>query len=145
MQCLASTTVKTRTLLLLSLGCALAILGAGIGLLWQLGGDQSVSPVHTVGETVTVGDLDVTVLKVDASGGQIEVTAEIGGTDDRTVTDGIILIVAGAPHTVVNDDCNPATSAKRVCALVFAASASDQVVMSIRRGEEQARWALSPD
>lgn len=137
--------MKTRTLLLLSLGCALAILGAGLGLFWQLGGTSAVTPAVPVGESVSVGDLDVTVLGATSSDGRIEVTAEIGGVDDSIITDGIIVIAAGTTYPVVNNDCDPATVALRVCSLMFAVPESDQVVMSIRRGEEQVRWALSLD
>ena len=54
--------MKTRTLLLLALGCGLAILLAGGVLLVQLAGQDDPEPPVALGVEVSVGDMRVTVL-----------------------------------------------------------------------------------
>ena len=54
--------MKTRTLLLLSVGVGLVILLAGGVLLLQLANETAAVEPADVGELVRVGDVDVTVL-----------------------------------------------------------------------------------
>ncbi len=57
--------MKTRTLLLLSVGTALMILMAGGVLLFQLSGQEVASQATPFGEEATVGDARVTVLDTE--------------------------------------------------------------------------------
>ncbi len=59
--------MKTRTLLLLSVGTALAILLAGGVLLFQLSNEQNAVDTVQIGTQVQVGDVSITVLGVDGS------------------------------------------------------------------------------
>ncbi|NCW48099.1 MAG: hypothetical protein EBV88_01290 [Actinobacteria bacterium] len=66
--------MRTRTLLLLSLGCLIAISAAGVAFLIRLAGDEGPEPARSVGVAESVGDLSVTVL--DAS----EVDGSLGSS-----------------------------------------------------------------
>lgn len=137
--------MKTRTLLLLSLACALAIAGAGIGLLWQVRGDQEVSPVAAIGDAVVVGDLSVTVLTALRGAGEIRVGLELGGVDDALATDGMSLLAAGEAQPVLDGDCDPVTVSGRRCEVVFADLGADSHVLAVKRGEQVRRWVLPVD
>ncbi|MEC8486290.1 MAG: hypothetical protein VXY65_04440, partial [Actinomycetota bacterium] len=60
--------MKTRTLLLLSLGCAIVILAAGIGLFVRLGTNDVTAAPSEFGDRVEVGDLQVVVSSASREG-----------------------------------------------------------------------------
>ena len=74
--------MKTRTLLLLSVGTALAILLAGGVFLLQLASQDGAAVMASIGDPAQVGDVTVTVLAAEESGGVLAVDVEIGGLDD---------------------------------------------------------------
>ena len=73
--------MKTRTLLLLSVGVGLMILLAGGVLLLQLANESAAVEPAEVGESVEVGDVDVVVLGAQ-EGATFAVDVELGGVDD---------------------------------------------------------------
>ena len=74
--------MKTRTLLLLSVGVGLMILLAGGVLLLQLSNDSAAVEPAEVGDAVQVGDVDIVVLGAQDAGGIFSVDVELGGVDD---------------------------------------------------------------
>jgi len=84
--------MKTRTLLLLSVGTALMILLAGGVLLFQLSGQETTSQATPFGEEAAVGDARVTVLDTELSGETLIVSMEIGGVDDVDGIDSFRLV-----------------------------------------------------
>ena len=78
--------MKTRTLLLLSVGVGLAILLAGGVFLFQLSTESAAVEPALIGEPVSVGDVELTVLDKTESAALLAIDVEIGGVDD---TDGI--------------------------------------------------------
>lgn len=144
--------MKTRTLLLLALGCGMAILLAGGVLLFQVAGSDDAAPAAVVGEQVEVGDMRVTVDSFDELDGEMIVGVTMGGVDDLDAADGFALIAAGrstAPVASGSDPhrCQASTVERRQCVLYFdvAGADGDSRTLVYRRGESQARWVLHLD
>jgi hypothetical protein len=140
--------MKTRTLLLLSVGTALAILLAGGVLLFQLSGQQDTVEPSVVGEVVMVGDLSITVLDAGETADFFSVQVTIGGVDDPT-TDSIRLVTGDGRLEAVtlpaDGRCTQITVEPQTCTLDFGLDgvASTNRTLIVRRGEEQANWNLS--
>ena len=139
--------MKTRTLLLLSVGVALAILLAGGVFLFQLSNETAAVEPAEIGETVTVGDVDVRVLGFDETAALLGVDVEVGGVDDDV--DSFVLVTgdrrlepltASAPRR-----CDGITESTQQCRLEFDVSAADgsSRVLVLRRGDDQRNWVLS--
>jgi hypothetical protein len=140
--------VKTRTLLLLALGCGLLIMLAGAALLFQLAGQDDVEPAVPIGEQATVGDMSVVVVDASEASGLLDVTIRIGGVDDADGADGFRLIAAGT--AVEPADGNPGACGRTTvgggeCTVRFDVSGVDgsSRVLVYARGDDQARWVLS--
>jgi len=137
--------VKTRNLLLLALGCGLAIMLAGAVFFFQLATQDTVDPPVAVGEAVEVGDMAVTVIDADESAGRLVVTIEIGGTVDDDPADEFRLIASARPVPVSASDCLRSGSEIQVCTVTFDVGDADGSSRQLfyERGDEQARWILS--
>jgi hypothetical protein len=140
--------MKTRTLLLLSVGTALMILLAGGALLFQLSNQDSTSASVAFEEVTTVGDVDVAVTGSDILGDTLVVSVELSGVDDidgiesfRLVTGDRRLDPIAAPG---DGRCAEITVAVQECVIEFDISASQGTsrVLVLRRGEDQATWRL---
>ncbi len=141
--------MKTRTLLLLAVGTALAILVAGGVLLFQLSSESNAVPTIGVGEKALIGDVSITVLGGDATAeDRYGVDVEIGGVDDPDGLDSIRLVTGDhslAPLTAPADGrCTEITEDVTACRLDFDVSATDTTsrVVVVRRGDDQANWRL---
>lgn len=143
--------MKTRTLLLLSVGVGLAILLAGGVFLFQLSNESATVDVAELGEPVEVGDVQVTVHGV--SGAEttsvLSVDVELGGVDDGDGTDSFRLITGADPLAPLAAPaagrCTAITVDTQACRLDFDVSATEgpNRVLVLRRGDEQRRWDLS--
>ena len=72
--------------MLLALACGVAIMLAGAVFLFQLSTQDEIDAAVPVGEMTQVGDMSVTVVSSQESGGVLRVSITIGGTsDDRSV------------------------------------------------------------
>lgn len=78
--------MKTRTLLLLSVGCGLLILLAGGMKLLQVATDRTEVPVLTLGEAVQIGDMTVSVIGITT--GDSGLLADIDETPGSVTTPG---------------------------------------------------------
>ena len=87
-----SPTVKTRTLLLLSVATALLILVAGGVFLVQLANQTDTVPAGEVGVSARVGDATIVVLDSDERAPLFGVDIEIGGVDDADGLDNVALV-----------------------------------------------------
>jgi len=141
--------MKTRTLLLLALGCGVMIMVAGAILLFQLAGQDDVAPAAELGESVDVGDMSVSVLGADEHGGVLAVEVAIGGVDDPDGADGFRLIASGRavePREADGpDECVATSVATRTCVVRFDVSDADgsSRVLFYDRGDDGARWVLA--
>lgn len=137
--------MKTRTLLLLSVGVGLMILLAGGVLLLQLANESAAVEPAEVGETVEVGDVDVVVFGAEESA-TFAVDVELGGVDDDL--SGFSLATGDRrlqPLTTDADGrCTEITVAEQRCRIEFDVSAADgsNRVLVLRRGDEQRNWVL---
>lgn len=135
--------MRTRTLMLLSLVCGLAILFAGVALVIQIANRDDVEPPRELGEAVTVGDMVVTVLGSTESAGRHLVDVEIGGVDDPDGTAGFRMIASARPVSLV-DSCGATTVTEQPCTLTFHVTTdggSRQLIYD--RGDQRARWILA--
>lgn len=155
--------MKTRTLLLLSVGCGLFILLAGGLKLLQVATDRTEVPVLEIGSAVQIGDMTVSVTRIIAdtpsspagedgslagSGTLVEITMTgVPGApvidDWRLLGDGKVFTASGA-----SGDASFCESATRVpqsdavvqCTLRFPAVETVQAVAYTRAGEQR-QWA----
>ena len=138
--------MKTRTLLLLSVGVGLMILLAGGVLLLQLSNESAAVEPAAVGEAVRVGDVQVVVLGAQESGTLFSVDVEIGGVDDDM--SGFSLATGatrGDPATAAADGrCTEITVAEQRWRIDFDVSDTEgsNRVLVLRRGDQQRNWVL---
>ncbi len=141
--------MKTRTLLLLSVGTALMILAAGGVLLFQLSNQDVTTEPTPLGTAVEVGDADIIVTGSAVEGPLLRVEVEIGGVADDRGIDTFALVTGDqrlAPLTVPADGrCTGIAQATQTCTIDFDVSATEgsSRVLVVRRGEEQATWRLA--
>jgi hypothetical protein len=142
--------MKTRTLLLLSVGVGLAILLAGGVFFIQLATQSSAVEPARPGESVTVGDVEVTVRSASESASIFAVEVEIGGIDDPGGIDSFELVTGDLELSPLMADaagrCVDITEAPQQCRIEFDISGADgsNRVLVLRRGEERRNWALAP-
>jgi len=145
--------MKTRTLLLLAVGTALAILLAGGVLLFQLSSKSEAVPTVALGEETQIGDVTITVFgpavpAPDVASDLYGVDVELAGVDDPDGLDSIRLVTGDrslAPVRAAADGrCTEITEAPVRCRLDFDTSGSETTsrVVVMRRGDDQANWRL---
>jgi hypothetical protein len=139
--------MKTRTLLLLALGCGLAILLAGGALLVMLAGQDEPEPPVALGDQASIGDMRVRVVAVEEGGADtLTVELVVGGVDDPDGSAGFVLIASGRPIPPGEPStCGATTVEARPCTLVFDVSSADgdSRVLRYLRGDDQARWDVA--
>ncbi len=136
--------MKTRTLLLLALGCGLAIMLAGAVFLFQLSTQDDIDEPIPIGDEVEVGDMSVTIDGSEESNGMLRVAVTIGGTVDPDPTDGFRLIASARPVSLSATSCGPSAGTGESCSIEFDVSGADGVsrVLFYERGDAQVRWVL---
>lgn len=139
--------MKTRTLLLLALGCGVAIMLAGAVFLFQLSTQEAAAPPVPLGEVAVAGDMDVTVEQAIEDGGVLDVTVRIGGVDDADGANGFRLIASGRAVGAERDGdvCGATTVEARTCTVRFDVSEADgsSRVLFYERGDVTLRWVLA--
>ena len=141
--------MKTRTLLLLSVGTALMILVAGGVLLFQLSGQDAPTAATPLGATVQVGDAQIAVIDSAVDGSLLRVEVELGGVVDERGIEAFSLVTGDqrlSPVTASADGrCAEITVETQICTIDFDVSASEgsSRVLVVRRGEDQATWRLA--
>lgn len=141
--------MKTRTLLLLSVGTALMILLAGGVLLFQLSGQEASTEATPLGTAVRVGDAEITVSGSSIDGMLLRVDVEIGGVVDEQGVEAFALVTGDQrlePLTAPAEGrCTAITDATQTCTIDFDVSATEgsSRVLVMRRGEDQATWRLA--
>jgi hypothetical protein len=138
--------MKTRTLLLLSVGVGLMILLAGGVLLLQLSTESAAVEPADVGESVQVGDVDIVVLGAQDDGRIFSVDVEVGGVDDDISSFSLATGDRRLDPLIAEADgrCVGMTVAEQRCRIEFDVSATDASnrVLVLRRGDEQRNWVL---
>lgn len=142
--------MKTRTLLLLSVGVGLLILLAGGAKLLQVATDRTEVPVLELGESAVIGDMTATVVAVSqaADGTLVEISlsgvAGEGVIEDwRLLGDGSVIEASGAgdgDRFCSRSTRVPEDGSAVLCTLRFAAVETVQAVAYTRAGEQR-QWA----
>ena len=142
--------MKTRTLLVLSVFTALAILVAGGVLLLQLSSGSGAVETSELGQEVRVGDAQIVVFgAAQDDAGVLAVDVAIGGVEDADGIDGFRLVTGDRglePLGATTDDrCAAITQETQRCTIAFDVSAADSSsrVLIVRRGDQQGSWALA--
>lgn len=141
--------MKTRTLLLLALGCGILIVLAGGAQLIRLSGSPSQSEPLRFGVVGQAGDANVSVQSFQDSGAQLVVSVVISGVDDDGGLSGFRLVGAGAVSEVdirsIDTTCTGLTQAVSTCTLAFDTSAmgAGERRLLFSRADVQLRWKLA--
>ena len=136
--------MRTRTLLLLAIGCGFVILAAGVVQLLRFAGQDEPPEPSALGAPVRVADMTVTVLDVTEVAGDLTVALAIGGVDDPDGADEFRLVVPGESLQAADGSCAETTVETRRCTLSFDVGGTEgsSRVLLYRRGDERARWEL---
>jgi hypothetical protein len=139
--------MRTRTLLLLAIGCGLAILIAGGIQLLRVGGQQQSAKLLAVGEPGKAGDVTVVLVSSSTSGDGIVAIVRLGGTDDPNGLEGFTLVGPGKVAAVTSATCAGIIVQTVDCSLTFstAGMAGKSRQLIFRRADEQLRWVLADD
>jgi hypothetical protein len=140
--------MKTRTLLLLSVGCGLLILLAGGFKLFQVATDRTEAEVLVIGTSATIGDMTVTVSSIEVTPDGLAVSVKMFGVagepvieDWRLLGDGRVLEPSRTVATGVCDASSvvPPENAPVFCILRFPLVKTVQAVAYTRAGEQR-QW-----
>ena len=137
--------MRTRTLLLLAIGCGLVILLAGgIQLLRVTGQEQSATLLAT-GEEGTAGDVSVELVSSSIDAAKVVAIVRVGGTNDPDGFDGFTLVGPGKVVGVTSSTCAGIKDATTECSLAFDTGdmqgTSRQLIF--HRADDQLRWVLA--
>ncbi|CAN0050241.1 unnamed protein product [Phaeothamnion confervicola] len=138
--------MKTRTLLLLAIGCGLAILLAGGVFLLRLSSDPGGTKALGIGDVGRAGDATVTLLAFQSDATTLVVDVRLGGVDDPEGVGGFTLVAPGKVVTATDDStCTAIAVAPTECTLVFDTTGLDGSSRQLlfRRADTQLRWSLA--
>lgn len=140
--------MKTRTLLLLAVGCGLIILVAGSIKIFLIADDSTPSHL-SIGQSAEIADMSVTVESVRRAGSQTMIEIDISGVDDP---DGAATFFYGIGASKELRPVTPSTDSAAACAATTAAATGTCVlafdtdvsggVLRYERGGEKARWDI---
>ena len=137
--------MRTRTLLLLAIGCGLVILLAGGIQLWRVGGQRQSSTPLDVGQPGKAGDVTVELVSSNVDDSRIVAVVRVGGIQDPNGLDGFKLVGPGMVLDVSSSTCNGIVVEATDCTLTFATSALSGTTRQLifNRADEQLRWVLA--
>ncbi len=137
--------MRTRTLLLLAIGCGLVILLAGGIQLLRVGGQQQSAKLLSLGEPGKAGDVTVQLASSSVRGASLIASIRIGGTDDPNGLADFTLVGPGKVVAVTSSTCTGITAQQVDCSLTFDTSTmvgtSRQLIF--HRADQQLRWVLA--
>ncbi|MEP7202320.1 MAG: hypothetical protein ABI894_06910 [Ilumatobacteraceae bacterium] len=137
--------MRTRTLLLLAIGCGLVILLAGGIQLLRVGGQEQTAKLLAAGEPGKAGDVTVELLSSTVHDSDLVAVVRVGGTDDLEGLDGFTLVGPGKVLAITSSSCDGIAAATAECSLTFATSGmqgtSRQLIF--HRADQQLRWVLA--
>lgn len=137
--------MRTRTLLLLAIGCGLVILLAGGIQLLRVGGQEPTSTLLGAGQQGRAGDVTVELVSSSAGAARIDVVMRIGGVDDPEGFGGFTLVAPGKVQPVTTSTCPGLAVAVAECTLSFDTAGMSGTARQLifRRADEQLRWVLA--
>jgi hypothetical protein len=137
--------MRTRTLLLLAIGCGLVILVAGGIQLLRVGGQDETATLLEVDESGTAGDVSVELVSTTSGPSEIVAVVRIKGVDDPDGLDGFTLVGPGKVVAVTSSDCDGITFREEQCSLTFSTTGMQGTSRDLifRRADQQLRWVLA--
>lgn len=139
--------MKTRTLLLLAVGCGLVILVAGSIKLFLVADDTA--PAHlAIGERGTIGDMTVTVESVRHAADQTLVAVSLIGADDDDGAKSFVFVASGKEVSAIDPPAGEgeacaSTAVDSVTRCVLAFDTPDgQGVLRYDRAGKTLRWDI---
>jgi hypothetical protein len=137
--------MRTRTLLLLAIGCGLVILLAGGIQLLRLGRQEQTVRQLGVGEIGQAGDVNVALISSSAAATQLVAVVRVGGVSDADGLEGFTLVAPGRVLAVSSSTCEGIAVRQQDCELTFntidVPGTSRQLIF--RRADQQLRWVLA--
>jgi len=137
--------MRTRTLLLLAIGCGLVILLAGGIQLLRVEGQQQTAKLLATGEPGKAGDVTVELVSSTIGATSLVAVVRVGGIDDPDGLSGFTLVGPGKVLRVTTSDCNGITVDLVSCSLTFTTNGmqgtSRQLIF--HRADQQLRWVLA--
>jgi hypothetical protein len=136
--------MRTRTLLLLAIGCGLAILLAGGIQLLRVGGQQQTTKLLSLGQPGKAGDVTVELVSSSVQGSSLIAAVRVGGIDDPNGLAGFTLVGPGKVLSVTSSTCAGITARQADCSLTFDTSklAGTSRQLIFHRADQQLRWVL---
>ena len=138
--------MRTRTLLLLAVGCGLVILLAGGIQLLRIANQDEPAAALGFGDTGVAGDAIVVLRGISEPDGLILVEVTLSGVDDADGLAGFGLVAPGARAEVLvaESSCSGLTLAESTCTLAFSSVGmkGDSRQLVFTRAEETVRWVL---
>jgi hypothetical protein len=137
--------MRTRTLLLLAIGCGLVILLAGGVQLLRVSGQEQTSTVLRAGEPGKAGDVTVELKSSTVTSSQLVAIVRVGGVDDPDGLGGFTLVAPGKVVAVTSSTCAGIRVDDADCALTFATNGLTGTTRQLifRRADAQLRWVLA--
>lgn len=137
--------MRTRTLLLLAIGCGLLILLAGGIQLLRVGGQQPTAKLLVTGQPGTAGDVSVELVSSSIGAANLVAVVRVGGTDDPEGLNGFKLVGPGKALSVTTSDCRGISVDPNDCTLTFATAGMQGTYrqLNFERADQQLRWVLA--
>ena len=141
--------MRTKTLILWSLVCGVAILAAGGFKLLQIAADDATVEFLAAGAGAEVGGATVAAVSLRDEPGATFVTVSMAGMDAGDVLASWRLLAGGTVHqpdSASAEDGGPCTvsaQSSATCVLEFAATTGTRTVAFLRGGVQR-QWTLSP-
>ncbi len=137
--------MRTKTLLLLAIGCGLVILLAGGIQLLRVGGQQQSATLLGTGQPGKAGDVTVELVSTTVGPNDVKAVVRVGGVDDPNGLNGFTLVGPGKVVALTTSSCDGIAVAPSDCELTFATGelqgTSRQLIF--HRADQQLRWVLA--
>ena len=137
--------MSTRKLILTALVCGLAIMLAGGFKLFQVATDSVEAVVLDLGTEQTLGDMVVSVTKVEQRDDGTFVTVSMRGVDGADGFEGWKLLANGKLNDplTTNDGAGCVTKVAQyvTCVVPFVESVGASVTVAYQRADAQSQWA----
>lgn len=137
--------MSTRKLILTALVCGLAIMLAGGFKLFQVATDNVEAVVLDLGTQQTLGDMVVSVTKIDQREDGTFVTVSMRGVEGADGIEGWKLLANGKLNDPVagdvDDDCVTKAAQTIDCVVPFVSSVGSSVTVAYQRAGTQSQWA----
>ena len=112
--------MRTKTLLLLAIGCGLVILLAGGIQLLRVGGQEQSATLLGTGQPGKAGDVTVELVSTTLGQNDVKAVVRVGGVDDPNGLDGFTLVGPGKVVALTTSNCDGIAVAGGELQLTFA-------------------------